>query len=267
MRWQGFRKVRGQVCKRVTRRMLELELPGFDAYRRYLEAKPEEWALLDRLCRVTISRFWRDRGVWEYLREEVLPKLAEGVSATSAPPTLPALTPAAPTLRTWSVGCASGEEPYTLSILWHLALAERFSGIRLEIIATDSGPEMLARAREGRYPMGALKELPEDWRRLAFEEDTQAHAVTLRTRFREAVEFLEQDVRREAPGGPFHLVLCRNLVFTYFEEGLQAQMLQRILERMTPGGVLVLGGHESLPPGTWPLERTHPSHPVFAVRR
>ncbi|MFW6199458.1 MAG: CheR family methyltransferase [Gemmatimonadota bacterium] len=65
------------------------------------------------------------------------------------------------------------------------------------------------------------------------------------------------------PDGPFHLVLCRNLVFTYFVENLQAEILDGILERMAPEGVLVIGGHEELPDGEWPLEKAHRSHPIY----
>jgi chemotaxis protein methyltransferase CheR len=61
LRWQGFRKVRRQVCRRVARRIAELGLADADAYRLYLERNPQEWDALAELCRVTISRFWRDR--------------------------------------------------------------------------------------------------------------------------------------------------------------------------------------------------------------
>ncbi len=67
MRWPGFRKVRAQVCKRIGRRMTGLGLSEFSSYRSYLEETPEEWSTLDTLCRITISRFYRDRDVFEHL--------------------------------------------------------------------------------------------------------------------------------------------------------------------------------------------------------
>ena len=69
MRWAGFRKVRGQVCKRIGRRLKELGLGDIDAYRSYLDKHSEEWEILDGLCRITISRFHRDRKVFECLRD------------------------------------------------------------------------------------------------------------------------------------------------------------------------------------------------------
>lgn len=84
-RWPGFRKVRGQVCKRIDRRLRQLGLAGPDPYRAYLETHPEEWAVLDGLCRVTISRFYRDRDVFDVLGEEVLPTLAEAARRHGEP--------------------------------------------------------------------------------------------------------------------------------------------------------------------------------------
>ncbi|MFB3131394.1 MAG: CheR family methyltransferase, partial [Rhodothermales bacterium] len=105
MRWPGFRKVRRQVCKRVRRRMRTLGLDHTEAYRAYLEAHPDEWDVLDAMCRITISRFYRDRGVFDLLRATLLPQRAQRATDET-------------TLRCWSAGCASGEEVYTLKILW-----------------------------------------------------------------------------------------------------------------------------------------------------
>jgi chemotaxis protein methyltransferase CheR len=65
LRWPGFRKVRRQVYKRLNRRMLDLQLSGLDEYRVYLENHPTEWAILDTLCWISISRFYRDKGVFQ----------------------------------------------------------------------------------------------------------------------------------------------------------------------------------------------------------
>ncbi len=236
MRWAGFRKVRRQVCKRIDRRLRALGLPDAAAYRAYLDAHPDEWTALDALCRVTISRFYRDRGVFDALREAVLPDLAER-----------ALSAGEDTLRCWSAGCASGEEVYTLTILWARVLQPRFPGLALHVTATDADAHLLERARRAWYPAGTLKDLPEAWREAAFTR--QDHAYCLRPAYRANVAWRRQDVRRVMPAGPFHLVLCRNLVFTYFDEALQRRCLRRLAARTAPGGVLVVGKHEALPDG------------------
>lgn len=102
LRWVGFRKVRAQVCKRIDRRCRELGLPDGVAYRDYLVTHPTEWPIMASLCRISISRFYRDRAVFDQLAQVVLPVLASGETE----------------LRCWSLGYASGEEAYTLNLIW-----------------------------------------------------------------------------------------------------------------------------------------------------
>jgi chemotaxis protein methyltransferase CheR len=235
MRWPGFRKVRKQVCKRIGRRLKALALPDVAAYRAYLETHPTEWSSLDAMCRVSISRFYRDRGVFDQLRQTVLPALAEG-----------ALSHGENELLGWSIGCASGEETYTVSLIWQLDFQDRFPDLRLHFLATDSDPALLQRAQAGCYPASSLKELPPQWR----GETAFAHSngnYCLREQYRAGCEFRQQDIRQDWPDQSFHLILCRNLVFTYFAEVLQQQLLAKISRRLLPGGVFIIGKSERLP--------------------
>ena len=234
LRWSGFRKVRRQVCKRLQRRLRVLDLPDLDAYRTYLDAHPAEWLVLDSLCRISIARFYRDRVVFDRLRDAVLPALAQQ-----------ALRREETRLRCWSIGCASGEEPYTLHLLWQLAVQPQFPRLACYILATDTDPQLLARAAAGCYPVSSLREVPEAWRTTAFTPRDDDYC--LRAEFRQGVEFQQQDIRTAAPDGPFDLILCRNLVFTYFDEARQQQALARIIERLQPDGILVIGKTEQLP--------------------
>lgn len=234
MRWPGYRKVRKQVCKRISRRMRELDLPDTEAYRAYLEAHPEEWMILDGCSRITISRFYRDIGLFETLGKEILPKLVQSVKERGQSE-----------IRCWSAGCASGEEPYTFAILWRLMLQSKSPEFSISIIATDADPHMLKRAHVGRYSQGSFKDLPPSWREQAFER--QAALFQIRDVYRAPVEFRQQDLRREMPAGQFDIILCRNLAFTYFDETLQKEVLLGIVDRLQPNGRLVIGQHESLP--------------------
>lgn len=244
MRWPGFRKVRRQVCKRVDRRMRELGIAEVEDYRRHLEDHPGEWQRLDPLCRITISRFYRDKGVFQALAREVLPVLVREAQARGDR-----------TLRAWSAGCGSGEEPYSLLVLWAMEMEPRFPGTGIDVVATDADPNVLRRARAAEYEYGSLKELPDAWRDQAFLREDGIYR--LRPQYRRRVEFLEQDIRRRQPPGPFDLVLCRNLAFTYFDVALQRRLLRRIVDRLREGGALVIGAHERLPDGAeglsaWP---------------
>jgi chemotaxis protein methyltransferase CheR len=251
LRWEGFRRVRGQVCKRIGRRMKELGLESAAAYRARLEADDTEWAVLDSLCRVTISRFFRDQRVFDVLRESLLPTLLSEARARGET-----------VFRVWSAGCASGEEPYSVAILFQLGLKPHFPELRLELIATEANPALLERAGRACYPSGSLRELPWEWIREAFSPTPDGDPCLL-PRFREGLTFLRQDLRAQMPEGPFHLVLCRNVAFTYFARPLQLEVLSRLLERLVPGGLLVIGAHESLPEGATGLERAAGALPLF----
>lgn len=236
MRWAGFRKVRGQVQKRLYKRLQHLGLADPAAYRDYLRHHPGEWRVLDSLCRISISRFYRDRGIYDLLARQILPELAEQACQDK---------PAQ--LRIWSVGSASGEEPYSLAILWRLQLQQRFPGLSLLILATDTDRHLLARSRKACYPRSSLKDLPPTWLTAAFIESAEDYC--LQRAFRQPVLFVEHDVRTPVPATSLHLILCRNLVYTYYQEDLQKEITARLHAALRPGGILVLGSHERLPPG------------------
>ena len=105
-------------------------------------------------------------------------------------------------------------------------------------------PICLSGARLGCYPSSSLKDFPREWVTIAFDRLGDEHRV--RTEFRCGMEFLLQDIRQEQPVGPFDIVFCRHLVFTYFDESLQLDILSTILSRLGPNGVLVTGKQEPL---------------------
>ncbi len=214
--------------------MAGLGLPDAAAYRARLEADPAEWTLLDTYCWISVSRFYRDHRVFEVLTGEVLPGLARAAIGRDPP-----------VLCAWSAGCASGEEPYSLRLAWDFGAAPAFPELRLQILATDASPLLLERARRAVYQASTLEDLPAAWLTRAFEELDGRYR--LRSRYRSGVEFRRQDIREAMPAGPFDLILCRNLAFTYFELGLQRVILRRLVRRLAPGGGLVVGAHEALP--------------------
>lgn len=241
--WYGFRlrRIRRRVYRRIEERMRELLLPDVRAYRAYLERTPGEWDVLDRLCWIPISRFYRDRLVFEFLERAVLPEVC-----------VKALERGDAEVRCWSAGCAAGEEPYTVAMIWRLRVASRFPALRLRVLATDIDPEMIRRARTGCFPLYSVKDLPADVRMQAFRPAPGGYCV--KDEFQADVDFVEQDVRRAMPDERFHLILCRNLVLTYFEEALQRAVLDRMTDRLLAGGVMVFGLGESVPDGVRGLE-------------
>jgi chemotaxis protein methyltransferase CheR len=248
--WPGFRKVRGQVCKRVARRLKSLGLPDVSAYRAYLETHDDERARLDELCWIPISRFYRDRAVFDSLQRTLLPQLAEAARLKGAA-----------RVHAWSAGCGAGEEPYTLNLLWRLSVQRQISNMELRILATDIDRQQLDRAHSACYSRGSLKELPKEWIGIAFQEHDGCYS--LRTEYRQGIEFLQEDLRRDLPDGPFSLILCRNLAFTYFDQARRRETAAALYKRLTPGGVLILGRHETLPADTTGFKELEPRLRIY----
>lgn len=206
LRPEGFANFGGLLDKRIKKRARALGLDSIAAYLRWLDTHDDEWRELDAICRVTISRLYRDAPVMDRLAREVLPRAR----------------------RVWSAGCASGEEPYTIALL----------APHVEIVATDVDGDLIERAKRAEFGESSLRELPSDLRaRFASERDALRARIT----------FLVQDLRHEAPDGPFDLVLCRNVAFTYFDVPLQRAVLARIQSVLAHEGELVIGKGEKLP--------------------
>lgn len=252
LRWKGYRKVRRTVCKRIARRLRALGLADLEAYRRFLAAHPEEWKELDGYCRIPISRFYRDRRVFETIAR-LLPGLARLARDRGQS-----------VVRCWSAGCASGEEAYSLRIAWQHQASAEVPQIGFAVLGTDAEPQMLRRARAAVYAAGSLKDLPAGCTETAF---TQADGLyRLRDEFREGIEFRLQDIREEMPHGPFDLICCRNLAFTYFDEPRQRSVLAALSRRIRDHGYLVIGAHERLP-GEEPNLRQIDDHlPIYRKR-
>ncbi len=234
LRWRGYRKVRRTVCKRIARRLRELGLRDLDAYQAYLADHAEEWQRLDTFCRIPISRFWRDRALFDWLAETAFPALAATAAHRDDP-----------VVRCWSAGCASGEEAYSLRLAWAQHAEAAWPSTRIEITATDADETMVARAQAGRYSAGSVRELAPSVRESVFDRDDDE--FILRDEAKQGVMIALQDLRKAWPDGFFDVIACRNCVFTYFSAERQRHSLNRLTQRLAPGGLLIIGGHERLP--------------------
>jgi chemotaxis protein methyltransferase CheR len=221
------------VCRRVAARAGELGLTDRQAYEARLASDPSEREALYRLCFVTISRFYRDRRTYDVLRDVVLPSLASAVDASGC-------------LDVWSAGCASGEEPFSVAILWRVDVGPKFPNVSLRIVATDFDETVLARALRGELRESSLRETPQHWREAAFEPGEQPGVLVVREELRRDVRFVRADIRTFLPEHRPHLVLARNSVFTYFDATAQADFVRRVAEHIVPNGYLVVGARERL---------------------
>ncbi len=259
-RWAGFRKPRRQVLRRIQSRMQELGLTGgYEEYKSYLKNNPVEWEYLDKLCDITISKFFRDRRVWDYLRDEILYSLlCDGSLRPDSGRTGPEQS-----LNIWSAGCCNGEEPYSIAIILNQLPEELTRTDNVAILATDRNSDVLERAKSGCYPAGALKELTDQERKEFFRPaNDQSDRYLIRDDLKNQIEFEQRDIKNAQPDRLFDLIFCRNLVFTYFTRKKQLGFLEHLQPRLRTGGYLVTGANEKLPKISW-LKKTDTTHPIW----
>jgi chemotaxis protein methyltransferase CheR len=230
--WNGYRKVRKGVKKRISRHMLQIGFRGVDEL---LSAMETEWELrkqVENLMTVSISRFFRDRGLWQALEKHILPEIIEKKYEK---------------VNVWSAGCACGEEAYSFKILWDTMEGdfERFPD--LELWATDMNPLYLDKARAGVHPASSLKELPADIRSQYFYPAKGDHfAVT--DSLKEGILWKVQNfLFDDPPQTEFQIIFLRNNLLTYYKDKIRKYALGRIVEDLAPGGFLIIGSHEKLP--------------------
>ena len=148
LHWPGYSRVHRLVCKRLNRRMAELGMTQFAQYRPWLAEHPDELARIDAMCRIPISRFYRDRVVFQAIGATVLPAAAEEATRSGAG-----------SVRCWSAGCASGEEPFTMLLVWHFQVARDWPQLGLQLLATDADEVAISRARAACYAPSSLKDV------------------------------------------------------------------------------------------------------------
>jgi len=212
-------------------RFSDLGFSSFQEYSARVEADPEEQRRLSQMLTVTISRFFRDRGVFERLVTSVIPSILEKMGEGP--------------LRIWVIGCASGEEPYSLALLWKSNLEAQWPSIRLCLLATDIDEGLLKRAEEGRYKRSSIGEVPERILQKYFA--VEGGSYVLDRAIRDNIEFQRHDILRGEPHLGMDVVFCRNVAFTYFSKDSQIEVLKMIFESLKDGGYVVIGKDESLP--------------------
>ena len=195
---------------------------------RDLRTHADEWSLLiDRLT-VHETRFFRHAPSFELVQHVFLPQVCRlGL----------------PHLQVWSVGCATGEEAYSLAILMERQRQAEGCPPSYGVTGTDISLPALREARVGRYPLRRLQGVPEALRDRFFHIDAQGGQVDQAVRARTAFFQLNLMDLARYPLRDFHLIFCQN-VLIYFERSLRLRFLSQLAERLAPGGMLVLGPGE-----------------------
>lgn len=223
---------RATVMRRVLRRMQVCRTENFADYAEYLLTTPEEAQNLFSDLLISVTTFFRDEQAFEALAQQAIRPLVEG---TKDDPDQ--------ALRIWVVGCATGEEAYSVAILLFEEMARQKIKIPFQVFATDLDEGALATAREGRYPRAIEADVSED-RIGRFFIDEGTH-FRVRKELRESILFAKHSVLKEPPFMRLDLITCRNLLI-YLERSLQAQICSIFRYGLRPGRYLFLGSAETV---------------------
>ena len=219
------------LTRRLERRMDLRQTPDPQAYLDYLQSHPEEVSLLSQEFLISVTNFFRDPSVWDTLGEKLLPAMLQQAVRTGQE------------FRVWVVGCATGEEAFTLAILIRECLINLEEIPEVRIFATDVDQAAIETARKGRYPVGIAHNVSKSrlWKYFSAQNDT----YLISREVRDMVVFAEHNALQDPPFTSLNLVTCRNLLI-YLERDRQERLLALFRYTLRSDGLLVLGPSESM---------------------
>ena len=218
--------------RRIAVRMRARSVQTYDEYARLLDSDASEYdRLLDALT-INVTKLFRNWDVYASIAENVVPVLWHRQS---------------PSIEVWSAGCSSGEEPYSLAVLFHRYAAKQgmLAQIgRVHVLGTDIDRQSLAAAECGEFAEGDFADTPDELRTRYFAPEPPFTVVSA---VREMVTFARRDLLTDPwpASGSFDLIVCRN-VMIYFDRESQEQLFDLFHDALAPGGFLVLGKVETL---------------------
>ncbi len=220
------------LTRRIERRVAVHSLGSMSEYAAFLLQNPQELDLLFKEMLIGVTSFFRDPLVWQQLEDRILPDLLQRAGAGAH-------------LRAWVVGCSTGEEAYSLAIVFREIVADLDPALAptLQIFATDLSADAIALARRGIYAARVVDEISAQRRARFFVAQGEAYVVAKDVR--EMVLFAQQDLLLDPPFTKLDMLSCRNLMI-YFNGPLQRRLMPLFHYSLRPGGILLLGGSETI---------------------
>lgn len=226
------------IGRRIKKRLTATQSANFHDYLNYLKIHPRELDSLIDVLTINVSRFFRNTLTFEYIAGRVLPAIIWQKTETLDH-----------SLRVWSAGCSTGEEPYSVAILINELIKKEELKLNLNIFATDIDEGALKKAQAGVYPFESIKGIKYHFLKKYFTIDDESY--TLNSEIKELVSFSFYDmldkktyVPPESVFGNFDLVLCRN-VLIYFQTEYQDIIFDKLHRSLSKNGYLVLGEAEA----------------------
>jgi len=219
------------LFRRVERRMNVHQIDKIAYYVRFLQENPKELDILFKELLIGVTSFFRDSAVWEKLKADVLPELFDELPNGSV-------------VRAWIIACSTGEEAYSLAIVFKEALekVKNDKNLTLQIFATDIDSDAIEKARKGFFSQNIVADVsPERLSRFFTKEES---GFQINTAVREMVVFAPQNIIKDPPFTKLDLLFCRNLLI-YMESELQKKLMLLFHYSLNPGGVMLLGSAEN----------------------
>jgi two-component system CheB/CheR fusion protein len=220
------------LFRRIERRKGIHKIDKIQNYVRFIQENPKEAEILFKELLIGVTSFFRDPEVWKRLGEQILPEMLEKL-------------PNGYTLRAWVTGCSTGEEAYSLAIVFKEALAKikNHRNLSLQIFATDLDMEAIEKGRKGVFPSNIVADVSPERISHFFIGDNDGYRVN--ATIREMVVFAPQDVIKDPPFTKLDLLTCRNMLI-YMEPELQKKLMALFNYSLKPGGIMLLGSAETL---------------------
>lgn len=220
------------LMRRIERRKGIHQIDKIHNYVRFLQENPKETELLFKELLIGVTSFFRDTLVWEKLKTTILPELIK-------------VQPDGTVLRAWIPACSTGEEAYSLAIVFKETIDEmpNHRNLTLQIFATDIDVDAIEKARRGIYNSDIAIAISPERISKFFTVEGDDYRVT--TAIREMIIFAPHNVIKDPPFTKLNILMCRNMLI-YMEPVLQKKLMELFNYCLVPGGIMLLGSAESL---------------------
>ncbi len=220
------------LFRRIERRKGIHQIDKINNYVRFLQENPKEVDILFKELLIGVTSFFRDAAVWEKLKDSVLPDMLNEL-------------PNGYSLRAWVTGCSTGEEAYSLAIVFKEALEKikKHKNLTLQIFATDLDVDAIEIARKGVFASNIVNDVSPERLSRFFTPEGEGYRVN--TAIREMVVFAPQNVIKDPPFTKLDILTCRNMLI-YMESDLQRKLIALFNYSLNTGGIMLLGSAETL---------------------
>lgn len=222
----------GFLKRRLDVRLKARDVHSYADYARLLDSDPAEFQALLATFSINVTEFFRDFHFYEAFYSRIIPELYSYAGGSSGRE-----------VRIWSAGCASGEEPYTIAMLFAEA-AESLEGLRCKVIATDVSTKALDTARSGIYADASVKNTPPEMAAKYFTRMADGR-YQVSSRLKLMISFEQGNLSTMAPPKAIDAVFCRN-VLMYFDKDTQNKIQTKFYQSLRAGGFFILGQSEAL---------------------